>query len=73
MDALELLHEDHAKVKELFEEAEGTKNQKEKERIFEGDQLGTGDSCTDRRDCFLSGHAKAPRIEGHGAGIPGRA
>ena len=35
MDALELLHEDHAKVKELFEEAEGTKNQKEKERIFE--------------------------------------
>jgi len=35
MDALELLHEDHAKVKELFEEAEGTENQKEKERIFE--------------------------------------
>ena len=35
MDALELLHEDHAKVKELFEEAEGTENQKEKKRIFE--------------------------------------
>ena len=35
MDALELLHEDHEKVKELFEEAEGTENQKEKERIFE--------------------------------------
>ena len=35
MDALELLHEDHAKVKELFEEAEGTENQKEKGRIFE--------------------------------------
>ena len=35
MNALELLHEDHAKVKELFEEAEGTENQKEKERIFE--------------------------------------
>ena len=35
MDALELLHEDHAKVKELFEEAEGTETQKEKERIFE--------------------------------------
>jgi hemerythrin superfamily protein len=35
MDALELLHQDHAKVKELFEEAEGTENQKEKERIFE--------------------------------------
>ena len=29
------MHEDHAKVKELFEEAEGTENQKEKERIFE--------------------------------------
>ena len=35
MDALELLHEDHAKVKELFEEAKGTENQKEKGRIFE--------------------------------------
>ena len=35
MDALKLLHEDHAKVKELFEEAEGTENQKEKKRIFE--------------------------------------
>ena len=35
MDALELLHEDHEKVKELFEEAEGTVNRKEKERIFE--------------------------------------
>ena len=35
MDALELLHEDHEKVKELFEEAEGTENQKEKKRIFE--------------------------------------
>jgi hemerythrin superfamily protein len=35
MDALELLHEDHAKVKELFEEAEGTENQKEKKRFFE--------------------------------------
>ena len=35
MDALDLLHEEHAKVKELFEEAEGTENQKEKKRIFE--------------------------------------
>lgn len=35
MDALELLHEDHKKVKELFEEAEGTEDQKEKEKIFE--------------------------------------
>lgn len=35
MDALELLHEDHAQVKELFEQAEGTENQKEKKRIFE--------------------------------------
>ena len=35
MNALELLHEDHVKVKELFEEAEGTENQKEKKRIFE--------------------------------------
>jgi hemerythrin superfamily protein len=35
MDALELLHEDHAKVKELFEEAEGAEDQKEKERIFD--------------------------------------
>ena len=34
MDALELLKEDHHKVKELFEEAEGTEDQKEKTRIF---------------------------------------
>jgi len=34
MDALELLKEDHQKVKELFEEAEGTEDQKEKNRIF---------------------------------------
>jgi hemerythrin superfamily protein len=35
MDALELLKEDHQKVKELFEEAEGTEDQKEKENIFD--------------------------------------
>jgi hemerythrin superfamily protein len=35
MDALKLLHEDHAKVKELFEETEGAADQKEKERIFD--------------------------------------
>jgi hemerythrin superfamily protein len=35
MDALELLHEDHETVKELFEEAEQTDDQKEKENIFE--------------------------------------
>ena len=34
MDALELLKEDHQKVKELFEEAEGTEDQKEKTKIF---------------------------------------
>ena len=34
MDALELLKEDHQKVKELFEEAEGVEDQKEKNRIF---------------------------------------
>jgi len=34
MDALELLKEDHQKVKELFEEAEGTEDQREKNRIF---------------------------------------
>jgi hemerythrin superfamily protein len=35
MDALELLKEDHQKVKELFEEAEATEDQKEKENIFD--------------------------------------
>jgi|SRR4030095_2874347 Hemerythrin HHE cation binding domain len=35
MDALELLKEDHLKVKELFEEAEGTEDEKEKKEIFE--------------------------------------
>jgi hemerythrin superfamily protein len=35
MDALELLKEDHQKVKELFEEAEGTEDEKEKRRIFD--------------------------------------
>jgi len=34
MDALELLKEDHQKVKELFDEAEGAEDQKEKTRIF---------------------------------------
>lgn len=34
MDALELLKEDHQKVKELFEEVEGTEDQREKTRIF---------------------------------------
>lgn len=34
MDALELLKEDHQKVKELFEQAEETGDQKEKEKIF---------------------------------------
>jgi hemerythrin superfamily protein len=34
MDALELLKEDHQKVKELFEEAEAAEDQKEKTRIF---------------------------------------
>jgi hemerythrin superfamily protein len=35
MDALELLKEDHEKVKELFEEAEGTEDVKEKRKIFD--------------------------------------
>jgi hemerythrin superfamily protein len=34
MNALELLKEDHQKVKELFEQAEGTEDQKEKNKIF---------------------------------------
>jgi hypothetical protein len=35
MDALELLKEDHQKVKELFEEAEATENEKDKRKIFD--------------------------------------
>lgn len=35
MDALELLKEDHRKVKDLFEEAEGTEDQKEKRKLFD--------------------------------------
>jgi hemerythrin superfamily protein len=35
MDALELLKEDHQKVKELFEEAEGTEDEKEKRKLFD--------------------------------------
>jgi hemerythrin superfamily protein len=34
MDALELLKEDHQKVKELFEEVEETEDEKEKTKIF---------------------------------------
>jgi len=34
MDALELLKEDHEKVKALFEEAEGTEDPTERNRIF---------------------------------------
>jgi hemerythrin superfamily protein len=39
MNALELLKEDHHKVKELFQQAELTEDQKEKRRIF--DQIQT--------------------------------
>jgi hemerythrin superfamily protein len=35
MDALELLKEDHQKVKELFEEAEETEDEKEKRKLFD--------------------------------------
>jgi hemerythrin superfamily protein len=35
MHALELLKEDHEKLKELFEEAEGTDDSKEKKKIFD--------------------------------------
>lgn len=34
MNALELLHQDHEKVKELFEQAEGTEDGKERKRLF---------------------------------------
>ena len=34
MDALELLKEDHQKVKELFEQAEDTDDQNEKTKII---------------------------------------
>ena len=34
MNALELLEEDHEKVKELFEQAEATQDEKEKKAIF---------------------------------------
>ena len=34
MDALELLKKDHQKVKELFAQAEGTEDQKEKRKLF---------------------------------------
>jgi hemerythrin superfamily protein len=34
MDALELLKQDHQKVKELFEQAEGTEEPKKKKEIF---------------------------------------
>jgi len=35
MDALELLKEDHQKVKELFEQAEGAEDEKEKRKLFD--------------------------------------
>jgi hemerythrin superfamily protein len=35
MNALELLKEDHHKVKELFQQAESTEDRKEKRRIFD--------------------------------------
>ena len=34
MNALELLKQDHEKVKELFEQAEGTEDQKERKQLF---------------------------------------
>jgi hemerythrin superfamily protein len=35
MDALELLKTDHKKVKELFKKAEGSKNEKQQNQLFE--------------------------------------
>jgi len=35
MDALELLKKDHRKVKDLFEEAEGTEDEKEQRKLFD--------------------------------------
>jgi iron-sulfur cluster repair protein YtfE (RIC family) len=35
MDALELLKEDHLKVKELFEQAQNTEGEKAKRKIFD--------------------------------------
>jgi hemerythrin superfamily protein len=39
MDALELLKQDHQKVKELFQQADGTRDPNEKKRVF--DQIET--------------------------------
>ena len=66
MDALELLKQDHEKVKQLLERGPGSRPDAAK-ADFQGDQNRAGHPCSDRGEHFLSGNGGARGIEGYGA------
>ena len=57
MDALELLKQDHAKVKKLFDKAESVDNREQK-RIFSQIKTELEIHAQDRGEHFLSCHAE---------------
>ena len=58
MDALELLKQDHQKVKELFEQAEEAEGEDQQEDL-RADQNRARNPCADRGDRILSGGTRA--------------
>jgi hypothetical protein len=72
MDALELLKQDHQKVKRLFEQCQAAKGKKQQKQIFR-DQDRTRNTYPARGDEFLYSDRRIRRVEGHGARIFGGA
>jgi hemerythrin superfamily protein len=69
MDALDLLKEDHQKVKELFEAVEETDDEAEKKRIFAEIQSELETHARIEETVFYPAMEKHEEVEGHGARI----
>jgi hemerythrin-like domain-containing protein len=69
IDALELLKQDHQKVKELLERAQQA-DQKQRKHIFQRNKKRAGYACSNRGNHLLSSDGRARRVEGYGAGVP---
>ena len=67
MDALELLKQDHQKVKELFKQGQQTEDKQQQKANFQGDQIRIRNPRAHRGDDFLSCNGRARRTKGHGA------
>jgi hypothetical protein len=66
VNALELLRQDHGKVKELFEEAEGVEEQKQNQ-LFRKIKKETGNARAHRGDGLLPRYATIRRTKRHGS------